>query len=275
MRSQKAVWKPLWCALVAAPAFCGVTHADDTSNTPGASGSDGSWAARAQAGYSKTGGTTDTTSFNGLFHIAHTVQQWKFLFGIEGHYGATGGQTTAQAWDGYLQANYNISDRLYWFGKLSDTSDKFSGFAFQQVISTGVGYQFINTDDTKLSAQVGIGERRLRPLLDLTFNDVGAIESYTEGSTEHDTVADGQANFEHSFNAVTKIVAAYEINTGKLNTMQTGNVSLVVKMSDLLGLSVSYSLVTNTNPPPGVGRSSSLESVNLVYTLKNKNLAPE
>jgi hypothetical protein len=75
---------------------------------------EGSWAARAQAGYAKTGGNTDIRTANALFHIAHAVDGWKFLFGAEGFYGSAKGQTTAQAWDAHLQANYNINERLYW-----------------------------------------------------------------------------------------------------------------------------------------------------------------
>jgi putative salt-induced outer membrane protein len=268
MDVSKTTWmRASWC-LAAALAVGGVARADDATD------GDGTWASRAQLGYAKTGGNTDTTSANALFHIAHTWEQWKFLFGVDGYYGSTAGQTTAQSWDGYLQANYNITDRLYWFGKLSDLENKFSGFAYQRVISTGVGYQFIKTDTTKLAAQIGIGERRLQPL-DLTLNDIGAITSVVYLGSETDTVVDGQVNFEHSFNSITKILAAYEIDSGSNNTMQTGNIALQVKMSDRLGLSLSYQLVTNSKPPPGVGRSSSLESVSLVYALKNKNLAPE
>jgi putative salt-induced outer membrane protein len=268
MSASKSGWKhAAWC-LVAALTSGGAARADDAID------GDGTWASRAQLGYSKTGGNTDTTSANALFHIAHTWDEWKFLFGLEGYYGSTAGQTTAQSWSGYLQANYNISDRLYWFGKLSDLENKFSGFAYQRVISTGVGYQLIKTDTTKLAAQIGIGERRLQPL-ELTLNDIGAITSVVYLNSERDTVVDGQVNFEHAFNSITKLLASYEIDSGTNNTMQTGNIALHVNMTDRLGLSLSYQLITNSKPPPGVGRSSSLEAVSLVYALKNKNLAPE
>jgi putative salt-induced outer membrane protein len=257
-----------WLAL-GAVAVGGTAYADDAT-------SDGSWAARAQVGYSKTGGNTDTSTANALFHIAHTYEQWKFLFGVDGYYGSTLGTTTAQSWDGYLQANYNISDRLFWFGRLSDLSNKFSGFASQQVASTGVGYQFIRTDATKLSGQIGIGEERLQ--MD-TFlpTAVGGIDAstYTTLPWQSETVVDALVKVEHDFNSITKVLAGYEINSGSLNTMQTASVSLQVKMSDRLALAVGYSIVENSKPPPGIGKSASLETLNLVYALKNKNLAPE
>src|ERR1700684_3582308 len=101
--------------LIAVLAVSGPVAADD---------SDGSWAARAQAGYAKTGGNTDTSTATALFHIAHVIEGWKFLFGAEGFYGSTKGQTTAQSWDAHLQANYNINERLYWYGGLRYDDNK-------------------------------------------------------------------------------------------------------------------------------------------------------
>jgi hypothetical protein len=74
-------------AVLVASGTCGAVYADD----------DATWAARAQLGYANPGGNTDTETPNALFHIAHVVDQWKFLFGTEGVYGATKGETTTQA----------------------------------------------------------------------------------------------------------------------------------------------------------------------------------
>src|SRR4029077_13516676 len=54
-------------------------------------------------------------------------------------YGSTHGENTAQAWDAYLQANYNITPRFYWYvgGRYDD--DRCSGFAYQAALKSGVG----------------------------------------------------------------------------------------------------------------------------------------
>jgi putative salt-induced outer membrane protein YdiY len=123
---------------------------------------------------------------------------------------------------------------------------------------------------------VGIGGVRLQTDT-FTPDALGGITpgTYETAPWQSETVVDAQVKFEHSFNTITKLIAGYEINAGSLNTMQSGNVSLQVKMSSRLSLAVGYSLITNTKPPPGIGKSASLETVNLVYALKNKNLAPE
>ena len=265
---------PKQAALASAGALvlAGAARGDDSAANDT---SDGTWAMRALAGYSKTGGNTDTSSANALFHVAHVWEDWKFLFGAEGLYGSSKGETTAQAWDAHTQANYNINPNLYWFGARRYEDDKFSGFAFQEQVSTGVGYQFIKTDGTKLAAQLGVGGRRLRTET-LTENEVGAIVAVDEApDAGRDTVLDAAVTFSHAFNASTKFLALVQLESGHLNTQATWNAALPVKMSTVLSLAAGYQLVRNSAPPQGVGKSASLLTLNLAYELKNKSLASE
>src|SRR5579872_7431260 len=114
--------------LAGLPAFLavsGIALADDRPPYQG----DPNWSMRALLGYTKTGGNTDNSSGNFLFHVAHVIDDWKLLFATEGLYGSTRGETTAQAWDAHGQANYNFTPKLYGFLGLGYTDDHFSGFA--------------------------------------------------------------------------------------------------------------------------------------------------
>lgn len=246
--------------------------------SPGADGSPASdgdaWAARAAAGYTKTGGITDTSTANALFHVAHVIDRWKLLFAVDGLYGSTAGETTAQAWHAHLQGNYSLTERLYWYGAGQYDDDRFSGFAYQRMVSTGVGYDFLKTESTKLSAQIGVGEQWLRPEL-LTENAIGAIISTTELAAEKQTVLDAAAHLEHSFNPQVKFIAGFSTESGNLNSSTAASVALQVKMTNTLALSASYQFIRNSNPPPGIEPRSTLATLNLVYELKNPKLAPE
>jgi putative salt-induced outer membrane protein len=257
----------LACALLLSAAT--VARADDPPYT-----GDPDWAMRALAGYTKTGGNTDNSSANFLFHVAHTVGDWKFLFGTEGVYGSTKGETTAQAWDAHAQANYNVTPKLYWFVGANYTDDRFSGFAYQRAVTTGVGYQIIQSDATKLTAQAGVGYQQLRPEI-LTKDDIGGVIGRTELDSEGDAVFSGAVNFEHSFNAYTKLLAAATVLSGSENTLTTASVALQVKMSNRLALAVGYQLSDNSNPPAGSGPRDTLTTLSLVYDMKNPKLAPE
>src|SRR5215467_9105032 len=91
--------------LIALGALSGVAAADTGPIGPG----DSTWAIRS------VGGNTDNSAGNLLFHAAHVMGDWKLLFGADGLYGSTRGETTAQAWDAYVQGNYNITPRFYWY----------------------------------------------------------------------------------------------------------------------------------------------------------------
>ena len=171
---------------------------------------DPTWAiARDSSGYSKTSGNTDTSAGNFLVpRGAHVVGDWKFLFGAEGLYGSTHGETTAQAWDVHGQANYNLTPTLYWYGGARYDDDRFSGFAYQAALTSGVGYQFINTDDTKLTVQVGVGVPRLQQGVPgqgrrSAASSSASITTQARVPYQRARVAfDGAVNFEHSFNDV-------------------------------------------------------------------------
>ena len=236
---------------------------------------DPTWASRGQLGFSKTSGNSDTTAANFLFRAAHTVgDEWKFLMGAEGLYGATHGETTAQAWDVHGQANYNLTPQLYWYGGLRYDDDRFSGFAYQAAVTTGIGHQFINTDDTKFTGQVGVGVRRLQPEL-LVKDSTGGIISSTKLDSTSDAVLDAGLNFEHSFNAATKLLASASVESGKDNTLTTARVSLQVKMTSVLALAARVQMTRNSQPPAGSVSTDTLSTLNLVYEMKNPKLAPE
>jgi putative salt-induced outer membrane protein len=221
-----------------------------------------------------TGGNTDNSAGNVLFHAAHVMGDWKLLFGFDGLYGSTKGETTAQAWDAYVQGNYNITPRFYWYLGGRYDEDRFSGFVYQAAVKTGAGYRFIDSDATKLTAQVGTGYRRLRPEI-LVRDDIGGVISRTEQSEESDAIFDAGLTFEHDFNEATKLLAAATVQSGKENTLTNASVALQVKMTGRLALTAAYRLIDNSSPPPGSGRRDTLTTLGLVYELKNDKLPPE
>ncbi len=251
-------------------AASGVALADDAPPYEG----DPNWSMRALLGYTKTGGNTDNSAANMLFHVAHVIGDWKLLFGTEGLYGSTRGETTAQAWDAHAQANYNFTPKFYWYVGGSYTDDRFSGFAYQEALKTGAGYQIYNADTTKLTVQAGVGYLWLRPEI-IVKDDIGGVTSRTELDQQRTAAFDGAMNFEHSFNQYTKIIAAATVLASSDNTLSTGSVSLQVKVSNRLALAVGYQLTDNSNPPPGSGRRDSLTTLSLAYDMKNPKLAPE
>ncbi len=274
MRNQ-ALFLALTVIALSGAAYADGAPCDCTPATPAADVPD--WAVRALAGYAKTSGTSDTTSANFVFRAAHTMDAWKFLFGAQGLYGSNNNLASAQDLGAEFQANYTISGNLYWFGGVSYDNNKFSGFVYQEMIDTGVGYQIINDADTKLSAQVGVGDQRQRPesITANPFYPPGPVQLRTEGEATSGVAATGAVSFEHAFNPSTKVLANLGVVSSSANTMTTLGAGLQVKMSDRFALAAAYQLVTNSKVPAGVSKSNGLTTLNLVYELKNPKLAPQ
>lgn len=264
--------KQIWFLVLAATIPCGAAYADDAA-TPPADVPD--WAMRALAGYARTSGTSDTTSANFVFRAAHTVDAWKFLFGAQGLYGSTQSVTSAQDVGAEFQANYTISGDLYWFGGVNYDDNKFSGFVYQEMINTGVGYQIINDADTKLSAQVGIGDQRLQAEQLIADPNVPGHFFRIQGASTSNIAATGAISFEHAFNPSTKFIASLGVVSSSADTVTTFGAGLQVKMNSRFSLAAAYQVVNNSKVPAGVSRSNGLTTLNLVYELKNPKLAPQ
>jgi putative salt-induced outer membrane protein len=264
--------------LAACLAFSGITLADDPPPYEG----DPDWSMRALLGYTKTGGNTDNTSANALFHVAHVIGDWKLLFGTEDLYGATKGETTAEAVAVHGQANYNIDPKLYAYVGAAYTDDRFSGFAYQDALTTGVGYQVIKADTTKLSVQGGVGYIWLRKEFLIKDAIGGVVQRLDYDPTtgapydqERSAAFNGAVTFERDFNQYTKLLAGITVLASSDNTLTTANIALQVKMSTHLALSAGYQLIDNSSPPAGSGRRDTLTTLSLVYDMKNPKLAPE
>jgi putative salt-induced outer membrane protein len=265
------------CAVLAMMALAGAAYADE----PPYEG-DPNWSMRALLGYTKTGGNTDNSAGNALFHVAHLWNDWKFLFGTEALYGSTHGETTSQAFTIHGQANYNFTPKFYAFVGAGYSDDRFSGFAYQDAVTSGVGYQIFNDDNTKLTVQGGVGYLWLRKEY-LVKDDIGGVTERlpydpTTGipyQAEHNVAFNGAVNYEHNFNAASKILAGVGVLSSSDNTRTAANVALQVKMSNHLALAAGYQIVNNSKPPAGSGKNDSLTTLSLVYEMKNPKLAPE
>src|SRR5262249_17833965 len=151
---------------------------------------------------------------------------------------------TAERWDGHLQVDYKFTEKAFWFGKLEYQDDKFSGFQYQASASTGLGRIFLQSDTDKLTAQLGIGIRRLRPE-QLIRDDTGAVVNRIPGESSEDGVVAGAVTYEHDFNTSTKLLESLSVESGRSNTLLKDNLGIQVKMSTSLALAISYSYIRN------------------------------
>lgn len=223
------------------------------------------WTGKGQAGYTSSQGNTESKSANAAIDMSYLAGPWNHMFHLGGLYGQNTGYVSAERWDTLWQTNYSFTTDLYTFGALRYSHDLFSGFDYQASASAGLGYKFINTDTTKLSAQVGVGYQVLRPE-DITKNSVGEVTSRDLQPSENSVIGTFGVNYSQALTKTTTLSDILLVNSGSINTLVTNTLALSVKMSTKLALSLGYNVQDNTSPPPGLKKVDTLETVNLVYS---------
>jgi putative salt-induced outer membrane protein len=247
------------CLLALAPAFC--AWADNAPPPP-----QDVWIGKGQLGFLDSQGNSDAVSLNGNIDLLRYDGPWKNEFYVGGLYGKNTGIVSAERWETRGQSNYTLSGDLFVFGGLRYEHDLFDGFQYQASVTSGLGYKLLNSDDTKLTLQVGAGYRSLRPeTIVKDPNGDGQVISRTPLETMGNAIGTVGLDFSHAFTKTTTLTNKFLTEAGSDNTLLHDELALTVKMSDKLALSVGYTISDNTKPPAPLKKVDTLTSVNLVF----------
>lgn len=222
---------------------------------------------RIEAGVVMSRGNSDTDSANAKLDFVNEREVWRNTFGVAGLYGRSAEATIATRWGFRSQTDRKFGRSAFWFVGLGYDDDRFSGFDYQATLTTGLGREFINNEQTLFKAQIGAGYRRLRPEL-LTFDDDDIVIGRLKGEEDSDLVGNAAVEFAHSLTGNTKILAKTTVETGSSNTLSRGDLALQVKMTQMLAISVGLGVINNSNPPPDLKTTDTLTTLNFVYERK-------
>jgi putative salt-induced outer membrane protein len=261
----------------------GFAHAADSESagageaavrTGAAMSQPGTWAAQAQLGLIVTSGNTTTKSGNAKFDLAHRMDRWTVGGGAAALYASTGQYSTQQDTKAHLQADLDLSPRIFWFSSARWDRNLYTGFAYQASIASGGGFKFVQTPATLLAGELGGGYRVEKPEI-LTTSPLGNVTSRVGQPVQRDAVLQAGLNYSHSVTESTKVVNTLLVQYGASDTTTTDDLSLQVKVDASLALALGMELVNNTSPPPGSERhTDTVVTMNIVYALKNPKLSP-
>jgi putative salt-induced outer membrane protein len=223
------------------------------------------WIGKGQFGFLDSKGNSDAESINGNLDLMRYDGPWKNELYLAALYGKSSGIVSAERFEGREQANYNFSKDLFAFGGLRYEHDEFDGFVYQASVTTGIGYNVINTPDTQLTTQVGAGYRRMRPETILKDPD-GVVYLRQPLDQQSEAIGTATVNFTHKFNASTVLTNTLLAEAGAQNTMLQDNIQLAVKMTTKLALTVGYGVTDNTKPPSPLKKVDTVSTVNLQFS---------
>jgi putative salt-induced outer membrane protein len=221
------------------------------------------WIVKLEAGYVSSHADTNAQTGNAKLSVINNTGDWKHDLELAGLYGESNGIVNAERLVAGWQSNYNFSPSMYVFGALDYNDDKFSGFQYQETVSTGLGYSVFKLPDATLDVQAGVGYRRLRPELLVTEPDGDVAR--TPLDEESGAVATASIKGSYAFNTVTKLTDVLAAQSGSDNTMVQNDLNLQVNMSKSLALTAGYQVIHNTSPPAGLVKTDTLVTFNLTY----------
>lgn len=223
------------------------------------------WSGKGEAGLVIASGNTDTETANAKVQVTNETDTWKNTLGAAALYASDEDGKTANRWELFGQADWKFTTRNFLFGAGRYEQDEFSGFEYQATASYGIGRRFFDSPTTKMVGTVGAGYKFFETRD--SFDDVTGV-LLEEGRSDSEVVFRGTLDLEHQFTATTSLINKFIVESGADNTFAQNDLSLQVKMTDVLALAVGYSVRHNTDPPAEFEQTDTLTTINLVYEIK-------
>jgi len=212
---------------------------------------DGEWRGTGGAAAAMTSGNSSSTALSLNADMARATVNDKISLGASANYARskTNGvnSTTANKWAGFGQYDYNLSPRLFVFGKLGLEGDALTDLALRSSLAAGLGYKLIDTKETSFNVFGGAGYTTDR------YDTVQTIGSKTAKSFSRASLYLGEES-SHTLSASTSFKQRLELYPGL-----SGDKAFIAKFTAGLSVAVSSSLnlsvglVDNYNSKPPVG----------------------
>lgn len=226
------------------------------------------WTGTGELGIAAARGNARSESLNAKLDFTFEDEQWKHAYRaaalrargeVTGDFDGDGVaeerfELNANRYELAATSAYKLDQRRSWLAALRYENDDFAPYAHQATVAIGYGHQFIDDGRTLLATELGPGWRR--------------AEKVDSGETESDLILRGKLDFKRRLTDTTELVNTLLVESGDDNTFAQNDLGLAVKINSSLALKTALQFRHNTEVEPGVEKTDSLLTVNLVYTFK-------
>lgn len=215
------------------------------------------WTGAGELGLALTRGNSETESLNAKLSLVWEDALWKHELGAaalrqKGESALTDDlELTANRYELSGSSARKFGERSYLIGALRYENDDFAPFEYQAIASIGVGTYLVKESATEWLIEGGPGYRRFRDTL--------------SRETDGEVVLRARTAFKHAFNEQTSIEDTLLVEAGSDNTFVQNDLGVSVKMSTALALKAGLQFRHNSDVAPGVEKTDSLFTTNLVY----------
>ena len=268
--------KTLIAGLLLAAFASSVVQAQDAPSTAATPTNTGGWSGSGEFGFASATGNTRSQNINAKLGLNQENEQWKNTFFVDvlrtkaqqsvvDSTGATVNQlnTTANRYDGGASVGYKLDPRSYIVGAARYDHDDFGANLWQGVVSLGYGYIAIKDERNELSFEIGPGYKWYRPAT--TSEVIGGATVPVFQPVVHEVVARGLVNYKFRLTANTSLEDTFLMEAGSKDTYLQNDFGLAVSMTSKLALKVGFQVRHNSDVLPGIKKTDTLTTTNLVY----------
>lgn len=211
-------------------------------------------------GYQSHTGNSDSRSLNARLNGEYTAGrhrtsgEWKY-YNLYKDGEEDKRQSTYSA-----QSDYKLSPKTYLYGSFKGVDSRYSAYFKDYTISSGLGYQFSNTEEFVLEVEVGPGFRYQEPNLDELDDDDIIFPEIVE-----EAIFRGNVNTSWQVLKNLQLKADVTLVSGHSNLKFDTELEAINDITDNIALKIAHSRQYHDKVPEGLSKEDSVLSINLLF----------
>ncbi|CDU11108.1 DUF481 domain-containing protein [Vibrio coralliirubri] len=158
------------------------------------------------------------------------------------------------------QSDYKLSPKTYLYGSFKGVDSRYSAYFKDYTISSGLGYQFSNTEEFVLEVEVGPGFRYQEPNLDELDDDDIIFPEIVE-----EAIFRGNVNTSWQVLKNLQLKADVTLVSGHSNLKFDTELEAINDITDNIALKIAHSRQYHDKVPEGLSKEDSVLSINLLF----------
>jgi len=114
------------------------------------------WRGKSNVGLNATSGNSDTTRFHVDSEVTVENDFNRYIVGIDFNRGSDNNVTSVDNWTAYGSYDHFVSEKLFWNNTISFKENGLQELDLRSAVGSGLGYQFFDADDLRLSTTAGL-----------------------------------------------------------------------------------------------------------------------
>jgi putative salt-induced outer membrane protein len=209
------------------------------------------WGGDLEIGYVSTQGNSEASSLKGRADAKRETDLWRYNIHFDTLNSSEDGDRSAERYFGSTKLDYKFGPRAYTFGYLSYEDDRFSGYDWQAVAASGIGYQLLDTGVLLWEVEVGPGYR------------INKVEETAE--RERDVIMRGFTRFQWNLSDSATFEQELSVESGNENSITRSITSIKSTIIGQLAMKLSYTVKYTDEVPVGTEHADRETAVTLVY----------